>query len=50
MLIAVVIGGVVGGRFVIEGVANQRVAQLTGLLVLLVGLRILWAWTSYLQV
>ena len=50
LLIAVVIGGVVGGRFVIEGVANQRVAQLTGLLVLLVGLRILWAWTSYLQV
>jgi len=50
LLIAVVTGGVVGGRFVIEGVANQRVAQLTGLLVLLVGLRILWAWTSYLQV
>jgi hypothetical protein len=48
-LIAVVIGGVVGGRFVIEGVANQRIAQLTGLLVLLVGLRILWAWTSYLS-
>ena len=45
LLIAVVIGGVVGARFVIEGVANQRVAQLTGLLVLLVGLRILWAWT-----
>jgi len=50
LLIAVVIGGVVGGRFVIEGVANQRVAQLTGLLVLLVGLRILWAWSSYLHV
>ena len=50
LLIAVVLGGVVGGRFVIEGVANQRVAQLTGLLVLLVGLRILWAWSSYLQV
>ena len=50
LLIAVVIGGVVGGRFVIEGVANQRVAQLTGLLVLLVGLRILWAWSSYPQV
>ena len=50
LLIAVVLGGVVGGRFVIEGVANQRVAQLTGLLVLLVGLRILWAWSSYLHV
>ena len=50
MLIAVVLGGVVGGRFVIEGVANQRVAQLTGLLVLLVGLRILWAWSGYLHV
>jgi uncharacterized membrane protein YfcA len=50
LLIAVVLGGVVGGRFVIEGVANQRVAQLTGLLVLLVGLRILWAWSSYLYV
>ena len=49
LLIAVVIGGVVGARFVIEGVANQRVAQLTGLLVLLVGLRILWAWTISLQ-
>ncbi len=49
LLIAVFIGGVVGGRFVIEGVANQRVAQLTGLLVLLVGLRIMWAWTSYIQ-
>lgn len=49
LLIAVVIGGVIGGRFVIEGVANQRVAQLTGLLVLLVGLRILWAWASYIQ-
>ena len=50
LLIAVVLGGVVGGRFVIEGFANQRVAQLTGLLVLLVGLRILWAWSSYLHV
>lgn len=50
LLIAVVLGGVVGGRFVIEGVANQRVAQLTGLLVLLVGVRILWAWSSYLHV
>ena len=50
LLIAVVIGGAIGGRFVIEGVANQRVAQLTGLLVCVVGLRILWAWTSYLQV
>ncbi len=50
LLIAVVLGGVVGGRFVIEGVANQRVAQLTGLLVLLVGVRILCAWSSYLQV
>ena len=49
LLIVVVIGGVIGGRFVIEGVANQRVAQLTGLLVLLVGLRILWAWASYIQ-
>lgn len=48
LLIAVAIGGVVGGRFVIEGVANQRVAQLTGLLVCTVGLRILWAWTSYI--
>jgi uncharacterized membrane protein YfcA len=49
LLIAVVLGGVVGGRFVIEGVANQRVAQLTGLLVCVVGLRILWAWTEYPQ-
>jgi uncharacterized membrane protein YfcA len=49
LLIAVVIGGVIGARFVIEGVANQRVAQLTGLLVLLVGVRILWAWTISLQ-
>ena len=46
---AVVLGGVIGGRFVIEGVAHQRVAQLTGVLVLVVGLRILWAWTSYIQ-
>jgi uncharacterized membrane protein YfcA len=50
LLIAVVIGGVIGGRFVIEGVANQRIAQLTGLLVCVVGLRILWAWSSYPQV
>ena len=49
LLIAVVIGGAIGGRFVIEGVANQRVAQLTGLLVCVVGLRILWAWTEYLH-
>ena len=46
---AVVLGGVIGARFVIEGVAHQRVAQLTGLLVLAVGIRILWAWTSYIQ-
>lgn len=50
LLLAVVIGGVIGGRFVIEGVANQRVAQLTGLLVLVVGLRILWSWVSYSSV
>jgi len=49
LFLAVVFGGVIGARFVIEGVAHQRVAQLTGLLVLLVGLRILWAWTSYVQ-
>ena len=46
---AVILGGILGARFVIEGVAHQRVAQLTGLLVLAVGLRILWAWTSYIQ-
>jgi len=46
---AVIVGGVIGACFVIEGVAHQRVAQLTGLLVLVVGLRILWAWTSYIQ-
>ena len=34
------LGGVIGARFVIEGVAHQRVAQLTGLLVLAVGIRI----------
>lgn len=50
LLFAVVIGGIIGGRFVIEGVANQRVAQLTGLLVLVVGLRILWSWASYSSV
>ena len=50
LLLAVVIGGIIGGRFVIEGVANQRVAQLTGLLVLVVGLRILWSWASYTSV
>jgi uncharacterized membrane protein YfcA len=50
LLLAVVIGGIIGGRFVIEGVANQRVAQLTGLLVLVVGLRILWSWASYSSV
>jgi hypothetical protein len=44
---AVTIGGVVGGRFVIEGVAHQRVAQLTGILVLLVGVRTLLAWFVY---
>ena len=49
MFAAVILGGVIGARFVIEGVAHQRVAQLTGLLVLVVGLRILWAWTSYIQ-
>ena len=47
LLGAVLLGGVIGGRFVIEGVAHQRVAQLTGALVLLVGLRILWTWTPY---
>ena len=47
LLLAVVLGGVIGARFVIEGVTHQRVAQLTGVLVLVVGLRILWAWTSY---
>lgn len=46
---AVLVGGVVGGRFVIEGVAHQRVAQLTGLLVLFVGVRILWSWSSYIH-
>lgn len=46
---AVILGGVIGARFVIEGVAHQRVAQVTGLLVLAVGIRILWAWTSYIQ-
>lgn len=46
---AVLVGGVVGGRFVIEGVAHQRVAQLTGLLVLFVGIRILWSWSSYIH-
>ena len=49
LLIAVIIGGVIGGRFVIEGSANQRVAQLTGLLVLFVALRIFWASSSYIQ-
>ena len=43
---AVVFGGVNGARVLIEGVSQQRVAQLTGLLVLAVGIRILWAWTS----
>jgi hypothetical protein len=47
LLGAVLLGGVIGGRFVIEGVAHQRVAQLTGALVLLVGLRLLWTWTPY---
>lgn len=47
LLLAVVLGGVIGARFVIEGVTHQRVAQLTGVLVLVVGLRILWGWTSY---
>ena len=47
LLMAVTIGGVVGGRFVIEGVAHQRVAQLTGILVLLVGVRTLLAWFIY---
>lgn len=49
LLLAVVLGGVIGARFVIEGVTHQRVAQLTGVLVLVVGLRILWAWTPYIQ-
>ena len=49
LLLAVALGGVLGARFVIEGVTHQRVAQLTGVLVLVVGLRILWAWTSYIQ-
>jgi len=49
LLLAVALGGVIGARFVIEGVTHQRVAQLTGVLVLVVGLRILWAWTSYIQ-
>ena len=44
LVVAVILGGFVGGRFVIEGVAHQRVAQLTGLLVLIVGARILWTW------
>ena len=48
LLIAVVIGGVIGGKVVIEGVTNQRIAQLTGLLVCVIGLRILWAWTQYI--
>lgn len=42
LLLAVAVGGILGGRFVIEGVANQRIAELTGLLVLIVGIRILW--------
>ena len=46
---AVLLGGVIGARFVNEGVAHQRVAQLTGVLVLVVGIRILWDWTSYIQ-
>lgn len=49
LLFAVLLGGVIGSRFVIEEVAHQRVAQLTGVLVLVVGLRILWDWTSYIQ-
>ena len=42
LLLAVAVGGILGGRFVIEGVANQRIAELTGLLVLIVGIRMLW--------
>ena len=42
LLLAGAVGGILGGRFVIEGVANQRIAELTGLLVLIVGIRILW--------
>ena len=42
LLLAVAVGGILGGRFVIEGIANQRIAELTGLLVLIVGIRILW--------
>lgn len=49
LFVAVLLGGMIGGRFVIEGVAHQRVAQLTGLLVLVVGLRVLWTWLSYIQ-
>ena len=49
LFVAVLLGGIIGGRFVIEGVAHQRVAQLTGLLVLVVGLRVLWTWLSYIQ-
>ena len=49
LMAAVLFGGLIGGRMVIEGIAHQRVAQLTGLLVLVVGIRLLWAWSSYIQ-
>ena len=40
--LAVVIGGIIGGRVVIEGINQRQVKRATAVLIFLVGLRLAW--------
>ena len=42
LLLAVVIGGIIGGRVVIEGINQRQVKRTTAVLIFLVGLRLAW--------
>ena len=42
LLLAVVIGGIIGGRVVIEGINQRQVKRATAVLIFLVGLRLAW--------
>ena len=42
LLLAVMIGGMVGARVVIEGIDQRQVKRATAVLIFLVGLRLAW--------
>lgn len=46
LLLAVVIGGIIGGRVVIEGINQRQVKRTTAALIFLVGLRLAWQTVS----